>query len=161
MEHVTAPAWALLAYLVSGVLFILALRGLSSPETSRSGNRYGMAGMLIAVVTTLVMQQLAGIVVGISHQPHVVCPCNKSGETLAGVTRCGHDRLHKRRPAEPIHAQQGKRKGVEVRKAAPWNVLGSGGVHPPARIALHVLAERVQIAQDLGEYVPPSRGLPC
>ncbi|MGB7371183.1 NAD(P)(+) transhydrogenase (Re/Si-specific) subunit beta [Erythrobacter sp.] len=62
MEHVTAPAWALLAYLVSGVLFILALRGLSSPETSRAGNRYGMAGMLIAVVTTLVMQQLAGIV---------------------------------------------------------------------------------------------------
>ncbi|MBV7257775.1 NAD(P)(+) transhydrogenase (Re/Si-specific) subunit beta [Pacificimonas sp. WHA3] len=62
MEHVVnTPAWALLAYLVSGVLFILALRGLSSPETSRAGNRYGMAGMLIAVVTTLVMQQLAGI----------------------------------------------------------------------------------------------------
>ncbi|BBC73725.1 NAD synthetase [Altererythrobacter sp. B11] len=43
-----------LAYLVSGVLFILALRGLSSPATSRAGNRFGMAGMLIAVVTTLV-----------------------------------------------------------------------------------------------------------
>ena len=40
-------------YLVSGVLFILALRGLSSPETSRMGNRLGMVGMAIAVLTTL------------------------------------------------------------------------------------------------------------
>ncbi|WP_140984798.1 NAD(P)(+) transhydrogenase (Re/Si-specific) subunit beta [Asticcacaulis tiandongensis] len=42
-----------LAYLVSGVLFILALRGLSSPETSRQGNLYGMVGMAIAVGVTL------------------------------------------------------------------------------------------------------------
>ncbi len=41
-----------LAYLVSAVLFIMALRGLSSPESSRTGNYFGMAGMLIAVVTT-------------------------------------------------------------------------------------------------------------
>ncbi|MBH0239427.1 NAD(P)(+) transhydrogenase (Re/Si-specific) subunit beta [Methylobrevis albus] len=41
-------------YLVSGVLFILALRGLSSPVTSRKGNIYGMVGMAIAVLTTLV-----------------------------------------------------------------------------------------------------------
>ena len=46
--------WVALAYLVAGVCFILALRGLSSPATSRTGNRFGMAGMLIAVVTTLV-----------------------------------------------------------------------------------------------------------
>ena len=44
---------AALAYLVSGVLFILALRGLSSPETSRTGNRNGMIGMAIAVGVTL------------------------------------------------------------------------------------------------------------
>jgi len=63
MEHgVATPAWAMLAYLVAGVLFILALRGLSSPETSRSGNRYGMIGMLIAVVTTVVKVELANIV---------------------------------------------------------------------------------------------------
>jgi NAD(P) transhydrogenase subunit beta len=43
----------LLAYLVSAVLFILALKGLSSPLTSRRGNYFGMTGMLIAVVTTL------------------------------------------------------------------------------------------------------------
>ncbi len=54
MEHAATPAWAMLAYLVSGVFFILALRGLSSPASSRRGNRFGMAGMLIAVVTTLV-----------------------------------------------------------------------------------------------------------
>jgi NAD(P) transhydrogenase subunit beta len=42
-----------LLYLVSGVLFILALRGLSSPVTARQGNYYGMAGMLVAVGTTL------------------------------------------------------------------------------------------------------------
>ena len=60
MDHVsTTPAWAMLAYLVAGVFFILSLRGLSSPETSRAGNRYGMAGMLIAVVTTLVTHSLA------------------------------------------------------------------------------------------------------
>ena len=42
-----------LLYLAAGVLFVLALRGLSSPETSRRGNYLGMAGMTIAVVTTL------------------------------------------------------------------------------------------------------------
>jgi NAD(P) transhydrogenase subunit beta len=42
-----------LAYLIAGVLFILALRGLSSPETSRRGNLLGMVGMAIAVVVTL------------------------------------------------------------------------------------------------------------
>jgi H+-translocating NAD(P) transhydrogenase subunit beta len=40
-------------YLVSGVAFIMALRGLSHPSTSRQGNAYGMAGMAIAIVTTL------------------------------------------------------------------------------------------------------------
>ena len=41
-----------LFYLISGVLFILALRGLSSPETSRRGNLFGIVGMLIAVIVT-------------------------------------------------------------------------------------------------------------
>ena len=51
--HAVNP-WVALAYLAAGVLFILALRGLSSPATSRRGNRFGMIGMAIAVVTTLV-----------------------------------------------------------------------------------------------------------
>src|SRR4029078_7754357 len=42
-----------LLYLIAGVLFILALRGLSSPETSRQGNYFGMTGMAIAVAPTL------------------------------------------------------------------------------------------------------------
>ena len=39
-------------YLVSGILFILALRGLSSPETSRQGNYFGIVGMVIAIIVT-------------------------------------------------------------------------------------------------------------
>ena len=41
------------AYVVSGIFFIMALRGLSSPESSRRGNIFGMLGMLIAVLATL------------------------------------------------------------------------------------------------------------
>jgi len=44
---------AALLYLVSGVLFIMALRGLSSPSSSRQGNMFGMVGMGIAILTTL------------------------------------------------------------------------------------------------------------
>jgi NAD(P) transhydrogenase subunit beta len=65
-ENVTA-----LAYLVASVCFILALRGLSSPESARTGNLFGIAGMLIAVVTTLLLPDvvsygviLAGVVIG-------------------------------------------------------------------------------------------------
>ena len=39
-------------YLISGILFILALRGLSSPETSRQGNYFGIAGMTISIIVT-------------------------------------------------------------------------------------------------------------
>jgi NAD(P) transhydrogenase subunit beta len=52
-----SPDLVALLYLVAGVLFILALRGLSSPETSRRGNYLGMAGMAIAVGTTLAVSQ--------------------------------------------------------------------------------------------------------
>src|SRR3977135_613436 len=52
---------AALLYLVAGVLFILALRGLSSPESSRRGNLFGMIGMAIAVVTTLAAHPPAGL----------------------------------------------------------------------------------------------------
>jgi NAD(P) transhydrogenase subunit beta len=47
------PSLVALLYLASGVLFILALRGLSSPETSRQGNTFGMIGMALATATTL------------------------------------------------------------------------------------------------------------
>jgi NAD(P) transhydrogenase subunit beta len=51
-----------LLYLVCGVLFILALRGLSSPASSQRGNIFGMVGMAIAIVTTLAASPPAGIV---------------------------------------------------------------------------------------------------
>ncbi|MBY0612686.1 MAG: NAD(P)(+) transhydrogenase (Re/Si-specific) subunit beta [Beijerinckiaceae bacterium] len=50
-----SPNLANFLYLVAGVLFILALRGLSHPTTSQQGNRFGMIGMGIAVVTTLIL----------------------------------------------------------------------------------------------------------
>jgi len=49
-----------LAYLAASVLFILALRGLSHPETSRRGNLYGMIGMAIAILATLLHPGMAG-----------------------------------------------------------------------------------------------------
>jgi len=63
--------FAAFAYLISSILFIMALRGLSSPETARMGNIYGIVGMLIAIATTLAAPGvlsyaliLAGIVIG-------------------------------------------------------------------------------------------------
>src|SRR3546814_4183899 len=53
-EAVSAtPGWAAVAYLVAGICFILALRGLSSPSSSRRGNRFGMFGMALAMLTTI------------------------------------------------------------------------------------------------------------
>jgi NAD(P) transhydrogenase subunit beta len=52
---------AAILYLVSGVLFILALRGLSSPTSSQAGNRNGMIGMAIAVATTLATLWTQGV----------------------------------------------------------------------------------------------------
>ena len=59
------------AYLIAAVCFILALRGLSSPESARKGNAMGVIGMVIAIATTLIDPQilsfeliLAGIVIG-------------------------------------------------------------------------------------------------
>ncbi len=57
-----------LAYLTAGVCFIMALRGLSSPESARKGNMWGVAGMVIAVVTTLMDPGVVGfgyIVLGV------------------------------------------------------------------------------------------------
>jgi NAD(P) transhydrogenase subunit beta len=67
---VTSDISALL-YLVASICFIMALRGLSSPETARGGNIYGIVGMVIAVATTLAMPVvqsywliIAGIIIG-------------------------------------------------------------------------------------------------
>jgi len=57
---------AALLYLVSGVLFILALKGLSSPASSQAGNRNGMIGMALAIATTLWVANVAdGMTVGL------------------------------------------------------------------------------------------------
>ena len=61
MSAVAPHPWVAFAYLIAGVCFILALRGLSSPVSSRRGNRLGMVGMLIAVGTTLLTHFEANI----------------------------------------------------------------------------------------------------
>lgn len=53
-----------LAYLVASVFFILALKGLSSPESARRGNLFGMVGMAIAVATTLTLTQNWPLILG-------------------------------------------------------------------------------------------------
>ncbi|MBX7541072.1 NAD(P)(+) transhydrogenase (Re/Si-specific) subunit beta [Qipengyuania sp. GH29] len=83
MAHGPVNPWVALAYLVSGVFFILALRGLSSPATSRTGNRFGMAGMLIAVVTTLVTH-----VSLFNSEP---CPESQSSESFGIIVDCQVD----------------------------------------------------------------------
>jgi len=51
---------AAVLYTISAVLFILALRGLSSPESSRRGNAFGMIGIAIAIITTLLVSGMGG-----------------------------------------------------------------------------------------------------
>jgi NAD(P) transhydrogenase subunit beta len=64
-------SWFYLLYLIAAICFIMALRGLSSPVSARRGNAYGMGGMAIAILTTLMLPQvesysyiLAGIAIG-------------------------------------------------------------------------------------------------
>src|ERR1700734_76351 len=66
---------AAFCYLIAGALFIMALRGLSSPETSRRGNGLGMTGMAIAIVTTLA--------------PHPPASPTAWGLVVAGMARGG------------------------------------------------------------------------
>ncbi len=60
MNFSMTPNLAAILYVVSGVLFIMALRGLSSPATSRRGNVFGMVGIAIAIVTTLLFAGVSG-----------------------------------------------------------------------------------------------------
>src|SRR5258705_7145005 len=100
-----------LLYLVAGVLFILALRGLSSPETSRQGNLFGMIGMAIAIVTTLAWHPptslgawalvVAGFAIGggtgaviarrgpMTAMPELVAAVHSLGGIAAGVGAAG------------------------------------------------------------------------
>ena len=72
---------AAVLYLVSGGLFIMALRGLSSPASSRQGNLYGMVGMAIAVLTTLALAKPVGVL------PWVLIIAGLSiGAVIGGIT---------------------------------------------------------------------------
>src|SRR6202011_1338240 len=67
-----------LLYLVAATCFIMALRGLSSPDTARGGNLFGIAGMAIAILTTLATPQVVsywlivvGLVIGGAVGPYI------------------------------------------------------------------------------------------
>ncbi len=99
LPHEVTPNLAAVLYLVAGVLFIYALRGLSHPETSRGGNRYGMLGMTIAVLTTLALL--------------------KSPSALSWLLiarRPWHRRHHRRhhRAQDPDDADAGTRRGIPL-----------------------------------------------
>ena len=55
-----SPSLTAFAYLIAGVLFVLALRGLSSPTSARQGNMFGMVGMAIAILATLARSGMSG-----------------------------------------------------------------------------------------------------
>ena len=85
-----------LAYLIAAVLFILALRGLSSPVTSRQGNRFGMIGMAVAVIATLAHHGMGGLGYGL---------------IFLGIIIGGDDR-HVRRAAHPDDGAAAACRGV-------------------------------------------------
>src|SRR3954454_24760636 len=59
---IATPVWAQLAYLVSAVCFILALKGLSSPRTARGGNLIGAFGAVLACVVVFLYADLDHVV---------------------------------------------------------------------------------------------------
>ena len=86
MHELTVTPWASLAYLVAGVCFILALRGLSSPASSQRGNRFGIIGMTIAVVTTLATHvPLRSVAVPPGNPHDLMIDWDTVGEILAAI----------------------------------------------------------------------------
>src|SRR5690625_7857021 len=78
-----------LAYLVAAVLFIMALRGLSSPESSRAGNYFGMLGMFIAVVTTVLSPEVESYcwIISALAIGAVVCVVNPRRIAMTAMTQ--------------------------------------------------------------------------
>ena len=64
MTPTISPDLVALIYLVASVLFILALKGLSGPTTARRGNRFGIAGMTLAVLTTFLITRRVDLTIG-------------------------------------------------------------------------------------------------
>ena len=155
-----SPSLTALAYLVAAVLFILALRGLSNPTTSRQGNLFGMVGMGIAIVATLLRTGMSGsgyalIIAGIvdrrRHRRHRVAPHPDDGAAAAGggvplAGRLGR-RVRGRRGAERAGS-------VRHRHARPhlWREPGRDVDRPGHRRGdVHRVADRLRQAAGADE----------
>src|SRR5260221_287231 len=130
-----SPNLVALLYLVAGVLFILALRGLSSPDSSRRGNLFGMIGMTIAVLTTLgahppASQVAWGLVIGgiavgggigagiarrvpMTSMPELVAAFHSLVGMGAGVVGGSRHRLHARKFGADHHRSAGRLLGCD------------------------------------------------
>ena len=122
-----------LAYLVASVLIILALKGLSSPESSRQGNTFGMFGLLIAVVVTLqldTVQNYAWIFAAIAV-----------GGLIGGVTARKVPMTHMPQTVAFMHSLVGL-SAVLIAVSAFYNPVGygiadaNGSLHVASRIEL-------------------------
>ena len=113
---------AAIGYLVAAICFILALRGLSSPATSRQGNRLGMIGMTIAIVVTLLALPQASpltyllilVALGIDRQEHVVAGGRPHAADLARHRRLERIDDPTDHHADRVGAGARERPGVEV-----------------------------------------------
>ena len=108
-----SDSFSALLYLVASVCFIMALRGLSSPETARGGNIYGIAGMAIAILTTLATPQIvsfwlivAGLLIGGAIGTYIARQHPDDGAAAAG-----------RRVSQPRRPRRGLRRHRRVRRA--------------------------------------------
>ena len=121
-------------YLVSGILFILALRGLSHPTTSRQGNTYGMIGMAIAIVTTLALATpsigsfliiLVGLAIGGSGRPVLLL---EHFEHPARDEEAAEDVHRRQRDGQDAHRAAGPGFGVRRRQHGSDDHDGRNGV---------------------------------
>ena len=139
------PAWVALAYLAAGVCFILALRGLSSPVTSQRGNRYGMIGMAIAVVTTLVIHRPEQF--SAESHPSLVLDWTTIAEILAAIAIGGAIGL--------VTARRIKMTDMPQLVAAFHSLVGM------AAVLVGVAAYLNPVAFGIAMLLCPEAGPPC
>jgi NAD(P) transhydrogenase subunit beta len=120
-----------LAYLISGICFIMALRGLSHPESARGGLTFGMSGMALAIVTTLLAPNVAGW--------GLIIPCIIVGGLIGAYTAIKIEMTALPQLMAAFHSLVGLA-AVFVASAAFYNPIAYG-IGQPGEIAVNSLIE--------------------